>query len=362
MRHLIKASAAAAIVLTACSDSSGPAPASPTFDATGVSANVQTIRTVLDNNTWQSLRILGPRFSAAGRAAGLAGRVSAAVGGSAEGSAAASGVRVARTIMAGDASALLAPQLPAAVRGTTFVLDPATLQYVADAARTGAPANGVRFALYATDLFTKQPIPGQEIGHADLTDEGTATSAGIALRLRAVVAGITALDYRVGVTGTNSAGVLQAAGYALNGADRIDFQVELKGASASDTTAAQVVFAIGVPSKAFSTTATLQHVTLTGDSVASAAMTVRQGGSQVGLVASVTGAGLSAAFQVNGVAFATATGDPANPALAGADGRPLTAAEVAALVDIHRLAGHVLQMFDCLMKPVGGILGVGTTS
>ena len=124
----------------------------------------------------------------------------------------------------------------------------------------------------------------------------------------------------------------------------------------------EVAFAIGIPAHGFLATATLQQLTLTGDSAGAIAMTVRQGFNQVGMVARATPVELTAVFQLNGLPFATVRGDPAHPTVQGADGRELTAAEVDALVGIQRLAGRVLQMFDCLMQPVGGILGVGAAS
>ena len=334
MGHLMNASAAAVILLAGCSDTGAPGATGSEFDAVGVDGNLETVRQVLDDAAWQSLRALGPRFGAAG-------------------------VRIARAILSGGPARHVAPQLPPAVRGTTFVLDSITLQYVPDSSRHGAPANGVRFILYAADPATHQPLPGQEIGYADLTDEGDPLSPEIALRLRAVIAGLTRLDYRVVLVGTDSAAMLQAVGFSDDGARRVEFRVGVRGARAADTTATEVAFAIGIPANGFLATATLQHVTLTGDSAGAIAMTVRQGFNQVGMMAQVMPLELTAVFQVNGIPFATARGDPAHPTVRGADGRDLTAEEVDALIGIQRLTGSVFEMFDCLMQPVGGILGVG---
>jgi hypothetical protein len=267
---------------------------------------------------------------------------------------------MARAILSGGPARLVAPQLPPAIRGTTFVLDSITLQYVPDSSRPGAPANGVRFILYPVDRTTHQPLFGQEIGYADLTDEGNQSSPEIALRLRAVIAGLTRLDYRVVVVGADSAAMLQAAGFTYDGATRVEFQVAVRGARTADTAATEVAFAIGIPSHGFLATATLQHVTLTGDSAGAIAMTVRQGFNQVGMMAHATPLELTAVFQVNGIPFATVRGDPGHPTVQGADGRDLTAPEVDALIGIQRLTGRVFEMFDCLMRPVGGILGVGS--
>lgn len=320
MRHLMKASAAAVALLIGCGDSGAPSSSGAEFDAVAVSGNLEAVGQVLDDGAWQSLRMLSPRFGAA---------------------------------------VLVAPQIPLAVRGTTFVLDSVTLQYVPDATRTGAPANGVRFILYAADSATQQPLPGSEIGHADLTDEGNSGSPAMALRLQAVISGITRLDYRVVVVGTDSAAVLQASGFSNDGATTVQFQVGAKGVRGADTSATEVTFAIGIPAHAFLANATLQHVSLAGDSTGAIAMTVRQGFNQVGMVAHATALEFAAVFQVNGLPLATVTGHPEHPTVRGADGRELTGAEVEALIGIQRLAGRVLEMFDCLMQPVGGIVGAG---
>ena len=87
--------------------------------------------------------------------------------------------------------------LPAEVLGKTFEYNSGTAQYEATA-RTGAPANGVRFILYAVNPVTQVPVePLTEAGYADVLDESTATANSV--RLQLVSGGVTYLDY--GVTG-----------------------------------------------------------------------------------------------------------------------------------------------------------------
>lgn len=355
MRHFMRASTAAVVLLTGCGEAGGPGVPGTGFDAEGVRGNIATVQQVLDDGTWRSLQILGPRFGIAGSAAGVAGRLTAGLAGSHTPSGA--GVRIARAILSGGAS-LVAPQLPPAVRGTTFVLDPTTLQYVPDSTRTGAPANGVRFILYATDSSSEQPLPGQETGYLDLTDEAPPASPAIALRLQAIIAATTRLDYRILITGADSAIALEAAGYTDDGATRVALQTQVRAGLAADNSAAEVAFTIGIPSRAFVATATLQHFSLNGDSAGTIAMTVRQGPDQVGMLVHGSQGTITALFQVNGIPFATVQGDPEHPTIRGTDGQPLSPGEVEALVAIHRLTGTVLAMFDCVMRPVGGILGL----
>ena len=65
--------------------------------------------------------------------------------------------------------------LPAEVLGKTFEYNSGTAQYEATE-RAGAPANGVRFILYAINPVTQVPVePLTEAGYADVLDESTAT-------------------------------------------------------------------------------------------------------------------------------------------------------------------------------------------
>ncbi len=327
------AAIACALLTTACGDTGAPNGANPSFDAAAISGNLATVEQLLGNGVWQNL----------GASGGLA---------AATGLRSTDGVRVARAF-------LQAPQIPPSIRGTTWVLDATTLQYVADTSRTGAPPNGVRFILYAEDSSTHLPLPEQEIGYADLTDEGNPSSPGIALRLRAVIGGLTRLDYGVTLAAADSSATLQAAGFTTDGTTRMEFRVGVLGLRAADTAAAQVQFAIGIPAGGFDATATLQHAVLAGDSAGAIAVTIRQGFDQVGMAAHVASGQLNAVFQVNGIPFATAQGDPANPVVQGMDGRPLTAGEIEALIGIHAMVGQVGEMFDRLMRPIGGMLSVG---
>lgn len=322
MRQRILIGTLAGVLLTGCGAATDPAP-SASFDPAALSGDLAVIQRVSASGPWRSLQVLSPHITT-----GLAGT-----------------------------SSILAPQLPPGVRGVTFVLDPVSQQYVPDSARLGGPANGVRFVLYETDSLTGQPDLAVETGYVDLTDEGDPLSPSVALRLQAVLAGVTRLDYRIRATGLGAAGALEVKGFVDPGAERVEFLVGARGIQVADTAAAEVNFAIGVPARAFLATAQLQHLRLSGDSVGAITLNVRQGFNQVGMTAHASPGEVAALFQVNGLPFATAAGDPASPDLRGADGRALGPEEIAVLLGIHRLAGEVLAMFNDLMQPAGGVLG-----
>ena len=66
------------------------------------------------------------------------------------------------------ATQIRASTIPDNVKGKTFVWNVDTRAYVADATGTGAPANGVRFILYAWDVLNGPMIPLNRIGYVDI--------------------------------------------------------------------------------------------------------------------------------------------------------------------------------------------------
>ncbi len=346
--------------VAACGDPGAPGGDLTALDAPAVSANLQAVDRVLQAGVWESFRSLAPRFTAAGPAAGLG----AAMGGGAVAELSADGARAAalrlgRALLAVTRAPAFVPRLPPEVRGITFVLDSVTLQYVPDPGRSGAPANGVRFILYAVDTVTSEPLPGVEIGYADLMDEGDALPAGIAHRIRVVSGGITHLDYFVTAGGTDSTGALHAAGFVTDGTTRVELQAGISAGRTGDTAAMEVRFAIGIPDRAFQAAATVRNVDAAGGSVGEIALDVQQGETRIGLALHGGEDSVIAEFRVNGELLATAQGDGGNPVIRGADGRELTLGERQALSGILELAAQVFAMFDCLMRPVAAMLGVG---
>ena len=89
---------------------------------------------------------------------------------------------------------------------------------------TGAPANGVRFILYAINPVTGEPVdPLQEVGYADLLDQSTGSSNSV--RVQLVSNNVTYFDY--GVTGSSTASSAQVVvdGYVTDGTTRVNFDL-----------------------------------------------------------------------------------------------------------------------------------------
>jgi hypothetical protein len=81
------------------------------------------------------------------------------------------------------APSLSTAAVPAQYLGVTFVYNADTDQYEASEL-TGAPANGVRFVVYAVNGITGVPVePLVEVGHADIVTTETANSATVRITL-----------------------------------------------------------------------------------------------------------------------------------------------------------------------------------
>lgn len=114
--------------------------------------------------------------------------------------------------------------IPPEIAGTTYEYDVSTDHWVAGV-RTGAPANGVRFILYAVDDFDSVIEPLDEIGYADLYDlTDGATAAG---RIVVVANGTTWVDYRADLTGNEVTGELNLDGYLRFPSDQWVFEFSM---------------------------------------------------------------------------------------------------------------------------------------
>lgn len=108
-----------------------------------------------------------------------------------------------------------APPLPVDLLGMTFEWDAAEDGY-AVTGRTGAPTEGIRFILYE-----RSTTPLVENGFVDLTDESSASSDRLGVRL--LQGGITRLDYGVEVAETTNADSTSIAGFVTDGFRGVDF-------------------------------------------------------------------------------------------------------------------------------------------
>ena len=346
-----------AVVLGGCSGRDATSPSASTFDAARASADLAAVQQALGQPAWKSLAALGARFDVGGVAAAVVG-TSALIGGgpALDGRSRSLAVaqRAINSLTAAAATMSNNRVLPAASLGHTFVFDPVAQHYVVAADRAGAPSDGVRFVLYAIDPTTQRPVVGQEIGYADLIDEGS-DAHGIALHLLIVSNGKAVLDYRVTVDGTPMAAALTVAGAIFNGDTRLQFNVVALAAASPNGAASTVSFEISIPDRQFVVTAAVQAVQSPVAQAQHVDLVVRSASTTVALSVTTNGGSVAANVSVNGLPFATVTGNAAHPDIRSAQGRPLTQDEMQALGGMILLAGNVFQMFDGLMQPVNAV-------
>lgn len=275
-----------------------------------------------------------------------------------------------------SASSSLAGLIPDTLKGKTFEWDVAAGHYVVTD-RAGAPADGVRFILYAINPITRRPAePLVEVGYVDLHD----LSVDNTRALRIVVAGVDGspvyVDYTVAGTVTPGQFVATANGFISNGAS----------GEGAKTLTFDLSATLTATSFTFNASLTLDHPAVTITETATATkdgttvtlsidFTLVDPEQTVQLVGTVTvtdderagdgtrhdGPGrddhdgiVTADLQVlvNDQLFATIKGTAPEIAILGADGHPLTEEELHALRQLFRLPARVFSFFQDLLHPV----------
>lgn len=242
--------------------------------------------------------------------------------------------------------------------GRTFVYDATLDRYVVDAARTGAPSNGVRFILYETDAAGK-PIPSREIGRADLIDEGATTGEAIALRLLVVTRGTTRLDYRTRVTIGTTTATIDVEGFAADGNERLDFDLALRGRTTGDTPVLDADFELAVAPRNFSVTGQVRGVQDGREGEGSVKLTARHQANTLGVTLAGNGGTVDGGITWNGAPYISISGPAGNPVLRGPTGQPLTADEALVVRSVMRLSDGVFDLVEELVEPVEDLVLLG---
>ncbi|MBI4421184.1 MAG: hypothetical protein HY560_10190, partial [Gemmatimonadetes bacterium] len=313
------------------------------FDPMLTSQNAaQAFGAVQNNQAVQSLGVMGNAFTLTGAAPPqpLAAPLNAPP-------ALLSTLRLVERVATAFSPANPADLFPTTVRGKTFVYNQQTGKYE-PSDRTGAPANGVRFILYAVDpVLNRVVTPLQEIGTLDLTDKGNNT-----LGIKAVVNGVTMLEYDAGASVAASSFTFTAKGYVSNGTARLDFDLSL---SLSPATGLRVDYTISAAGKDLSfhlvatgTTAGLGNITLT----------IKDSGNTLEISASGTSTSISGTIKYNNSTVATISGNPDNPTFTGADGRVLTEQDLEGLKQLVNFVDDLFDGFDDLLFPSFFVFGI----
>ncbi len=340
----------AALALTAACEQSTSPDDGQALDANRALADYQALNQILGADALSGFRALGERTTLGSVA--TASRVSRVRGAE---DVRALAIDLARGLQGYTTSAKtiistrhLGKTLVYSATGDTWVVDPA---------RTGAPANGVRFITYESDANGK-PIPTRETGYADLRDEGATTGEAIVLHLVVVSRGTTALDYRTRVLVQGQDGAIDVDGFMSDGTTRLDFSVGLTARATGATQLLDADFDLQVSARNFRVQGTARGIDeTTGDGTIS--MTARHGTSSVAVeLKSATGV-LDGRLMVNGKLFATVKGASRTPEFRGATGAPLTGPELLVVVHIVDMVDDVFDLVEELVEPVDNLVALG---
>jgi len=255
-------------------------------------------------------------------------------------------------------TAARAPIISALHRGDTFVYDPERADWVVDPDRPGAPDHGVRFIVYEEPGGV--PDPSQEVGYADLLDEGDGSIEDVALRLVVVIEGQTALDYRTTLDEADGGpgGTVTVSGNLQGDGGQLDFDIEVTGSDDGADSSVDIDFQVAVASRDFSIAGSLagsEGSTEVGD----LDLEVRHGAQSIRVDVGGTDTEVAGTFYLNGEVFVTVSGHPDAPTFVTADGDPLMAGEVAVLLRVLAVVADVFQLFQDLVEPVGHLVLLG---
>jgi hypothetical protein len=343
-----------AALAAACETSTTPDPG-PEFDGDATLSAYETVDSVLASPTLASFQLLSgrtPLGAAPAALAALSGSSPVAVSDGGRGFALGLARRLGR-VQAGAGGPAAAAVISEIHRGVTFVYDPVTDEYTADPEREGAPETGVRFVLYEIDL-SGQPVVEEEIGYADLVDEGDDSVEDIVLHLLVVAHQTTVLDYRVSLDIRPSGGTLGVHG-SLQEPDgpRLDFDIEATSTVVGEgDPILDVAFDLRVDARAFSITGTVSGVEDEVEGDGSVELTVRHADDSIRLSVESENGQMDGSVFVNGSLFATVTGDASDPVIASATGEPLTLGELLVLPHIIDGVEDIFDFLEDLLDPV----------
>lgn len=337
------------LAVAAC-EGSGPA----ALDEAGVRADLSAATAAVGSPATASLGALGPQISAAIGGLGVVADVPAAL--LADPNAVVAREELRARLLDRDRSVLA--DLPQVALGRTFVYDTLEDRYVVSD-RAGAPANGVRFVLYAVDTATDEiQLPLSETGYADLTR--SITDQAIMARVEAylgVASAVKVLDYSATVSGTVTAPRITVAGFARNAGDSLTFSLVSALSLANQTIA--IDWRAAVPSRGL---ASRVQQTISGGDLPSVMIDglLQSASGNVGIGGTIlrdTGGTLT--VTVNGRTFATITVDAfgdETPTILNAQGQPLTEQQADMLEDIMDWFEDAFDFYEDLLDPVEHLL------
>jgi hypothetical protein len=339
------------LLVVGCGGDETGSPNTARFDPARIQAGVRTVERVAAAPAITSFQLVGRHLNDLAGASPVAG-----IGLSSRDRLVESIGRILSAV-APPNGAQLVPIIRSGLLGKTFVYHADTKKYEVDRARTGAPANGVRFILYQVGEDGVPVEPLTETGYSDLTDEKASAADAVGLRLRVVAGAVTYLDYRFDIAGSIGSATFRVAGFLSDGTDRVNFDLSARSALFGTEKPIEIDATLEVPSQNFRVVLSLE--TRTGPNAATVDLVVTAGSDRVTDNARFTATSIDARIEVNGKLLATATGTPEHPIIRGEGGRELTAEETAALAAVVGLLDGIIKLVGGLLAPIGALLMMG---
>ncbi|MBT8488370.1 MAG: hypothetical protein HKO77_01050 [Gemmatimonadetes bacterium] len=359
-RQRIAVAAVVALAASGCGVTDVPE-VGPDFDAEAAMADYEAMEMAMASDDLSAFQALGGRTPFGSSPAAIDAMADFTTRGETDDSRAFV-LGFARQLMAAASSRVDGPALGPIIsgwhRGTTFVYDAETDEYQPDLTLEGAPETGVRFILYEVDA-EGTPIVEEEVGYADLIDEGDGSVEDIVLRLSVVVGDETLIDYRTTLDHDATSGALTVDGFFVGDEVRLDFDVGIAFSNAGGVEQGELDFEIGVVDRDFSIVGNVSGIEENDDGVGSVNLSVRHRAHE--LVVDMTGeqGELDGTVFIDGDAFATISGPEEDPVIANPDGGPLTASELRVLHRVVHVVEDVFQLLEDLLDPVDEIVLLG---
>jgi len=345
------------LALIGCGGGSDPdAP----FNPAGTSADLQAMNSTFASPAFASFSTFGVAFDAAlGGSPIISSSIAALdVRGKNVDQVRASAARSARRLTAmlrrgADASfsagGMASTALPAEVAGKTFVYDLNTAAYVMSD-ETGAPANGVRFVLYAVDPVSYAPVePLVATGYVDLIDLSGGTTQ--AARVMVVSGGVTYVDYTVTATSGTSSGRVTVNGMVTDGTTQANIVLQ---STINFTAGLTLTYSIDVPQRDVSIDLSVGVSDVSQpDSPINVSLTMRGPNGTIAMSGQFTDTSGTLNIRVSGHAFATITTNGSVTTITRVDGTPLSDDEMTALEGVFFIQSAAFVSFDQMLAPVG---------
>ena len=321
---------ALALGLSACESASAPEP-EPTFDAAVVARDYAILAQLLEATHRPALEAVRPQTTgrsfedAAARAVATAPRPLTSL-------------------------RLISPRS----RGVTFVYDASAGTWRADSSRGGAPSNGARFILYATDA-DGTPQLDRETGYADLLDEGAGSDDDIALRLRVVEGGITRLDYAARVPDASAPSRITLAGVMRDATDSLTFDLQLRAEPIDDLPTTALDLTLRMPQRDLVLGATVRGANELNDD-GEVRTTATHGGTSLDAMLTRVENDVAGHVDVNQRRFVVISGRAESPTLRRPNGDPLGGAELLFVAAVADVSAGLFDVAEGLVRPLDNLL------